>query len=109
MTDATQSNLSDVLHAIADANRRRLLDLLRENERSVQELVPHLEITVGAVSQHLKVLLEAGLVTRRKQGRHRFYRARPEGLRELRAWTARYEEFWKRSLDRLEDILDEAP
>ena len=106
-TAAAQGKLPDVFHAVADANRRRLLDLLRERERCVQDLVPHLRVTVGAVSQHLKILLEAGLVTRRKQGRHRFYRARPEGLREVHAWTERYAVFWEQGLERLGDFLDE--
>ena len=53
------SNPTDVYHAIADPNRRRLLDLLREEERSVKQLVPHFDVTVGAISQHLKVLLES--------------------------------------------------
>ena len=107
MIDKTQDNFRDVFHAIADANRRRLLDLVRERDRCVQELVPHLRITVGAVSQHLKVLLEAGLVTRRKQGRHRFYRARPDALKDVHAWVAQYEALWKRSLVRLGNYLDE--
>lgn len=102
-----QSKLPDVFHAIADSNRRRLLDLLREEERCVQDLVPHLRITLGAVSQHLKILLETGLVTRRKQGRHRFYRTRPEALREVHDWTAQYRAFWESRLDRLGEYLDE--
>ncbi len=54
---------ADVFHAIADENRRRLLDLLRNGERSVQDLVSELTVTVGAVSQHLKVLRETGWIT----------------------------------------------
>jgi DNA-binding transcriptional ArsR family regulator len=107
MTRAAQSKLPDVFHAVADANRRRLLDLLRERERCVQDLVPHLRITVGAVSQHLKVLLAAGLVTRRKQGRHRYYRATPEALREIHEWTEQYEKFWQGRLKKLGQYLDE--
>lgn len=95
----------DVFHAIADGNRRRLLDLLRGQERSVQELVPHLGISIGAVSQHLKILLEAGLVSRRKQGRHRYYRADPDGLRSAYEWIARHQSFWDERFDRLADIF----
>jgi len=97
----------DVYRAIADANRRKLLDLLRERERPVQELVPHLDVTVGAVSQHLKVLLDAGLVARRKKGRQRLYRAEPRTLREVHDWTRRYRRFWSSRLDRLGRYLDE--
>lgn len=96
----------DVYHAIADGNRRRLLELLIEDERSVNECAPHFGITLGAVSQHLKVLLDAGLVERRKQGRYRYYRAAPAALREVHEWTAQYRRFWEASLDRLGDYLD---
>ena len=96
----------DVYHAIADANRRKLLTLLCERERSVQELMPHFDVTMGAVSQHLKILLASGLVTRRKDGRFRLYRAAPEALREVHDWTEQYRRFWEARLDRLEDHLD---
>lgn len=103
------NNPADVYHAIADPNRRRLLDLLREEERSVQQLMPHFDVTIGAVSQHLKVLLDNGLVARRKEGRYRFYRAQPEALKEVYDWSARYRAFWESRLDRLGSHLDETP
>ena len=99
---------TDVFHAIADPNRRRLLELLRDEERCVQDLVPHLRITFGAVSQHLKVLLDGGLVTRRKAGRHRYYRAVPGALDEVHDWVGHYRAFWQERLDRLGRYLDEA-
>jgi len=95
--------------AIADANRRRLLELLSEHEHSVSELMPHFDVTVGAVSQHLKILLDSGLVVRRKQGRFRYYRARPRALREIHDWTSRFKRFWESRLDCLETYLDEQP
>lgn len=98
---------ADVFHAIGDPNRRKLLDLLRDEERSVQALVPHLDITFGAVSQHLKILHQCGLVVRRKEGRFRFYRARPKALKRVYDWTARYRRFWESRLVRLEKYLDE--
>lgn len=98
----------DVFHAIGDPNRRKLLDLLRQRERSVQALVPHLGITIGAVSQHLKILLDSGLVVRRKAGRFRYYRARPRALKKVYEWTARYRRFWESRLDRLGTYLDES-
>ena len=100
------SKAVDVYHAIADANRRKLLTLLCERERSVQELMPHFDVTMGAVSQHLKILLVSGLVTRRKDGRFRYYRADPEALREVHDWTEQYRRFWEARLDRLETYLD---
>lgn len=74
----------------------------------MQELVRYFDVTLGAISQHLKILLEHGLVTRRKQGRLRCYRASPEALREVHEWTSRYRAFWESRLDRLDDYLDEA-
>jgi DNA-binding transcriptional ArsR family regulator len=97
----------DVYHAIADGNRRKLLELLSRKERSVQELVPYFDVTIGAVSQHLKILLESGLVARRKQGRYRFYRANLVALKEVSDWTERYRRYWESRLDQLGDYLDE--
>lgn len=97
---------SDVFHAIADPKRRQILDLLREGERPVGELVPHLGVTMGAVSQHLRVLREAGLVTQRKDGRHRRYRVDASPLREVADWTEPYARFWKDRLRRLGRHLD---
>lgn len=96
----------DVYQAIADPNRRKMLELLADEERSVNELAPHFDVTLGAISQHLKVLLQSRLVVRRKQGRYRYYRARPAPLREIHEWTERYREFWEKRLERLGDYLD---
>ena len=97
----------DVYQAIADPNRRKLLELLTVHEYSVQELALHFDVTLGAISQHLKVLLDTRLVVRRKQGRFRFYRAQPRQLKEVHDWTRQYEQFWTSRLDRLGDYLDE--
>lgn len=102
------NNSVDVYHAISDAKRRRILDLLCEREHSVQELMPHFEVTLGAISQHLKILLDGGLVERRKMGRFRYYRARPQALEQVHEWTERYRRFWESRLDRLGDYLDDA-
>lgn len=109
MREPTLGKSVDVYQAIADASRRKLFDLLCERERAVQELMPHFGVTVGAISQHLKVLRESGLVSRRSEGRHRYYRAEPVALKEVHDWTERYREFWESRLDRLGDILDEQP
>jgi DNA-binding transcriptional ArsR family regulator len=95
-----------VFHAIADGNRRKLLVLLAEREMAVQDMVAPLGVTVGAVSQHLKILRENGLVTRRKAGRHRYYRAVPDSLDGVRAWTEKYRRFWESQFDALEEFLD---
>ena len=98
--------IPDVFHAIADPNRRRLLDLLIGVERPVQELVAQFDITFAAVSQHLRVLRETGLVSMRARGRQRLYTARPDALRQVYDWTSRYRDFWEDHLDQLGDYLD---
>jgi DNA-binding transcriptional ArsR family regulator len=72
------------LKAIAEPRRRTILSLVRDGELSAGEIASHFEVTRPAVSQHLNVLKEAGLVSERRNGTRRFYRARPEGLVELR-------------------------
>lgn len=99
----------DIYQAIADVNRRRLLELLCEKERPVQELMPYFSVTFGAISQHLKILRETGLVSRRTMGRYRYYRAKPEALKEVHDWTDQYRQFWESRLDQLGDVLDETP
>ena len=96
----------DVFQAIADPNRRKLLDLLATRERSVQDLADHFDITVQGVSQHLQLLAATGLVTKREEGRFRYYRAQPRQLKRVHAWVSRYEQFWTARLDRLGEYLD---
>lgn len=95
----------DVFHAVSDPNRRRLLDLLAEGERAVMDLVRLFTISQPAISQHLKVLREAGLVTVRKLGRRRMYALNPDELRPVADWIAHYEKFWDDRLDRLGQYL----
>lgn len=100
------STSPDVFQAVADPNRRVILDLLLERERPVGEIAQHFELTFQGVSQHLAVLAAAGLVQRRKAGRHRIYSADPEALRPVYDWVSRYRRFWGRSLKRLGRHLD---
>jgi DNA-binding transcriptional ArsR family regulator len=97
----------DVFHAIADANRRALLDFLAQGELAVGTLVEHSGLSYSAVSQHLAVLLDVGLVRRRQDGRQRFYRLDPQPLREVHDWTGHYEKFWRGKLKRLRRVLEE--
>ena len=99
----------DIYHAIADPNRRKLLELLTGEEQSVQDLASYFNVTLGAISQHLKILQENQLIVRRKQGRFRFYRARPARLKEVHDWTLLYKKFWESKLEDLGDYLDENP
>ena len=87
-----------VLHAIAEPRRRRILQLVSTSELSAGEIASRFEVTRPAISQHLTVLKLAGLVSVRRDGARRIYRARPEGLVELRAFL---DEFWTDGLDRL--------
>ena len=84
------------LKAIAAPTRRRILTLVRDDELSAGEIASHFDVTRPAVSQHLNVLKEAGLVSERRNGTRRLYRARPEGLAELKDFL---EEFWDARLE----------
>lgn len=81
--------------AIAEPRRRQILALVRDGELTAGEIAAHFEVTRPAVSQHLTVLKEAGLVSERRDGTRRIYRARPEGLVELRTFL---EAFWDQRL-----------
>jgi DNA-binding transcriptional ArsR family regulator len=86
------------LKAIAAPRRRQILSLVRAGELSAGEIATHFDVTRPAVSQHLNVLKEAGLVSERRNGTRRLYRARPEGLAEVKAFL---EEFWDERLEAL--------
>ena len=91
---------------LAEPTRRRILDLLREEERPVGELVDRLRLSQPGVSKHLRVLREAGLVDVRADAQKRLYRLRPEPLAEVDAWLEPYRELWAGRLDALERHLD---
>ena len=95
-----------IFSALSDPGRRRMLALLREGERPVNELVEALGLSQPAVSRHLRVLREAGLVRSRAEAQRRLYRLLPEGLRELDAWLEPYRLLWSGRLDALEAELD---
>jgi DNA-binding transcriptional ArsR family regulator len=96
----------DAFHAIAEGNRRVLLDVLRESEQPVGALVDASGLSYSLVSQHLHVLLDAGVVERRAEGRRRIYGLRAEPLRVVHDWTATYEAFWQERVDRLRRELE---
>jgi DNA-binding transcriptional ArsR family regulator len=86
------------LKAIAEPRRRQILSLVRDVELSAGEIASHFDVTRPAVSQHLNVLKEAGLVSERRNGTRRLYRVRPEGLSDLKDF---FEEFWDVRLETL--------
>ena len=92
---------SDAFQAIAEGNRRELLDILRDGERPVGDLVAATGLSYSLVSQHLGVLLDAGVVARRPDGRQRIYRLDAAPLRLVHDWTAEYERFWEERIARL--------
>jgi DNA-binding transcriptional ArsR family regulator len=92
--------------ALSEPSRQAILDLLRDGERPVGDLVDRLPLSQPAVSKHLRVLKQAGMVEVRIEGQRRLYRIRPEPLAELDAWLASYRQLWTTHLDRLEDHLD---
>jgi DNA-binding transcriptional ArsR family regulator len=98
-----------MFEVLAEPNRRRILDLLREDERPVGDLVAALGLSQPAVSKHLRLLREAGLVAVRADGQRRLYRTRPEPLREIDEWLAPYRQAWSDRLDVLGQHLDRMP
>ena len=90
--------MDDTFHALAEPRRRAILRLVQGTEMAAGEIAAHFEVTRPAISQHLRVLRSAGLLIERRQGTRRLYRARPEGLAELRSYL---DEFWDAGLERL--------
>jgi DNA-binding transcriptional ArsR family regulator len=99
-------NEPGVFGAISHPARRRMLDLLAGGDRPVNAIAASFEMSRPAVSQHLRVLLDAGLVTEQRRGRERRYRLAPERLGPVRDWLAHYERFWDDSFGRLTRHLE---
>jgi DNA-binding transcriptional ArsR family regulator len=96
-----------MFEVLAEPHRRRILDLLLVEERGVGELVSKLGISQPAVSKHLRVLRDAGLVEARVDAQRRVYRLRPDSLREIDEWLTPYRAAWASRLDALERRLDD--
>lgn len=99
--------MASTFEVLAEPRRREILDLLRDGERPVGDLVERLALTQPTVSKHLRVLRSAGLVEVRQDAQRRWYRLRLEPLAELDAWLEPYRRMWTASLDALEHRLDE--
>ncbi|MFI7673886.1 ArsR/SmtB family transcription factor [Actinophytocola sp. NPDC049390] len=98
--------MASTFEVLAEPRRREILDLLRDGERLVGDLVERLDLAQPTVSKHLKVLRSAGLVEARQDAQRRWYRLRPAPLAEIDAWLAPYRRMWTDSLDALERHLD---
>jgi DNA-binding transcriptional ArsR family regulator len=98
--------MSNAFEVIAEPSRRRILELLRDDDRPVNDLVVELGLSQPAVSKHLRVLRDAGLVDVRRDAQRRIYRLVPEPLVEIDDWLTPFREAWARRLDALEAHLD---
>ena len=104
---ARLATTSDAFNAVAEPQRRQILDLLAQGERSVNEIAALLELRQPQVSKHLRVLREVGLVTVREAGQQRLYRLQGDGLKPIHDWVKPFENFWGERFDRLADYLKE--
>lgn len=98
--------MSELFAVLADDTRRQILGLLAEDDLSVNELVEAFDVSQPAISRHLRVLREAGLVRVHRAGRRRIYRIDGRRLTEFDEWLAPYRRFWANHLDALEEQLD---
>lgn len=98
----------DTFTALSDPTRRRIIESLALGESSFGDLADKFDMSGPAVSQHLKALREAGIVTARADAQRRIYRLTDHGLDEVEAWLGRVREFWNQRLDKLEEILGDA-
>ncbi|MDX5432295.1 MAG: metalloregulator ArsR/SmtB family transcription factor [Halomonas sp.] len=108
MVEYDETHLDQVFHALADPTRRALLERLAAGERKIGELAEPFPISLAAVSKHVRVLEQAGLMERRIEGRAHFCRLRPEPLAEAEQWLSFYEGFWSQRLNALEAALKAA-
>lgn len=97
----------DVFHAIADPNRRAIIGLLANQKLTLSGVAEHFPISRPAVSKHIKILVESGLVVVRQQGRERYCEARLDKLNEVSNWVEKYQKLWEQRFDRLDEYLNE--
>ncbi len=97
----------DVFQAIADPNRRAILDLLAQQKRTLNGIAEHFSISRPAVSKHIKILVQCGLVVVQPHGRERLCEARLDPLNEVSSWVEQSRRIWNGRLDRLEELLHE--
>lgn len=100
-----EEQLDSVFAALADPTRRRILSRLASGEKSVTELAEPFEMSMPAVSKHLKVLERAGLIERSREAQYRPCKLNAEPLKEVAGWVERYRKHWEESFDRLDDYL----
>ncbi len=101
----SQDQLSATFHALADPTRRAILESLTTGEKTVSDLAEPFDMTMPAITKHLKVLEKAKLIERSKQAQYRPCHLNPAPLKDLDTWIAQYRKFWEASFDRLDDYL----
>lgn len=106
MVEYDSLQLNSVFHALGDTTRRGMLANLSLGEKSIGELAEPFEMSFAGASKHVKVLEEAGLISRRKMGRTHFCSIRPEPLAEANRWLKQWEHFWTVRLDRLQSLIE---
>ena len=97
----------DVFHAIADPNRRAIISLLANQKLTINGVAEHFPISRPAISKHIKILAESGLVVVHRQGRERYCEARLDKLNEVADWIEQYQKIWEQRFDRLDEYLRE--
>ncbi len=105
---ARAATTADVFNAVAEPRRREILDVLREGEQPVNELVFRLDVAQPQISKHLRVLREVGAVDVREDGRRRLYRLNGRALKPIHDWLERYERTWAERFDELDAVLEES-
>lgn len=95
----------DVFQAIADPTRREIIDLLAAEPKNLNAIAEHFEITRPAISNHIRILSECGIISIEQIGRERFCRIRPDHLRQVSDWVGQYEKLWESKVDSFEKYL----
>ena len=96
----------DVFQAISDPTRRQIINLIAQKSMNLNAIADNFEISRPAISQHIKILTECGMVVVRQEGRERFCEAKLDGLKEVSNWVDQYKQFWNQQFDSLESYLD---
>ena len=98
--------LDTIFQALSDTTRRSILLRIRNNDETVSEIAAHYSMSMPAITKHLHVLAQAGLIVRRKEGRKRLCRAEPKNLSKAIKWLQHYQQFWDEQLDSLKQFVE---
>jgi DNA-binding transcriptional ArsR family regulator len=99
----------DVFQAIADPTRRDIINLIAYKPLNLNSIADNFEVSRPAISQHIKILMECGLIKMKKQGRERYCEAKLEQLNEVSQWIEQYRKLWADKFDRMDEIVEKSP